>query len=180
MSQLTKIILAAVLGLALVGVVLYQITRDPMGEKQRARTGTPAASNSVSSDAGEPITGELKESDVDVDALLAGIREVDFDYDRERMPRDPLTPLVGTVTRLRDEGDRPPDEVVPPAILSQVLSKTISGIVWDKRYPIAVVDNEVVHPGYEYADGTVVESIQMDRIVFRVGDSLIHVELEEL
>ena len=190
MSQRTQYIVAAIVGVILVGVVLFQVTRKPPAPPPTKGGRTPATANrpvavsppAASSDArkAEPVTGELQEVDVDIDGLLAGIQEVDFDYDRERIPRDPLTPLVGTVARRRDDEEAPADDLVPPAILSEVLGKKVSGIVWDKRYPIAVVDNEVVHPGYEYADGTVVDSIQLDRVVFRVGDSLIQVELEEL
>ena len=190
MSQRTQYIVAAIVGVILIAVVLFQVTRKPPAPPPTSDRGAPVmprplgtpAPRAASSDAREakPVTGELQEVDVDIDGLLAGIREVDFDYDRERIPRDPFTPLVGTVARRRDDGEESPDELVPPAILSEVLRKKVSGIVWEKQYPIAVVDNEVVHPGYEYADGTVVDSIQLDRVVFRVGDSLIQVELEEL
>ena len=121
----------------------------------------------------------LRETDVDIQALLSSIKEVDFDYDREREARDPLTPLVGALARRMDE-QTASDETVPPAILGDILSKTVSGIVWDARRPVAVVDNEVVYPGFQYPDGTSVAAIDPGKVVFKVGDSLIQVELEEL
>jgi hypothetical protein len=59
------------------------------------------------------------------------------------------------------------------------MNKVVSGIVWDERHSLAVVDNEVVYPGYVYADGVTVESIERDRVVFKVGDSLIQNPLKE-
>jgi hypothetical protein len=109
--------------------------------------------------------------------LLANIKEVDFDYETERLPRDPMAPLVGTLTRKAPEGTEEQPAAPPTAV--QVMNKVVSGIVWDERHPLAVVDNEVVCPGYVYADGVTVESIERDRVVFKVGDSLIQNPLKE-
>ncbi|NIA14464.1 MAG: hypothetical protein GWP08_10305 [Nitrospiraceae bacterium] len=176
-SQRNKTILVIGLVVVLAGVLIFQFAHKP------ARS--PAAASKKTQATGQVTTGEsvkvaqLRETDVDIRAMQASIKEVDFDYDRERQARDPLTPLVGALARRTDD-QAVPDETVPPAILGEVLSKTVSGIVWDARRPVAVVDNEVVYPGYQYPDGTSVAAIEPGKVVFKVGDSLIQVELEEL
>ncbi|MCX5758111.1 MAG: hypothetical protein NTU83_06325, partial [Candidatus Hydrogenedentes bacterium] len=110
---------------------------------------------------------------------LTGIKEVNFDYDRERMPRDPLAPLVGTVTK-KKEGETSDETPTQSPTVLQIMNKVVAGILWDKVRPLAVVDNEVVYPGYEYPDGTRVEKIEKNAVTFKVGDSEIQVELKEL
>lgn len=187
-----QIIIVAVLGVVLVGVLIYQVTRPAPGgpkvenTKAPAATGVPAAA-APSAAAHAPAAGatasggstQLKHADVDVDGLLAGIQEVNFDYDSSRMPRDPMAPLVGIVAKVQEDGETS-TEAAPTATISQLMQKVVSGIVWDKVYPVAIVDNEIVYPGYRYPDGTAVEKIERDRVVFRIGDSLVQVELEEL
>lgn len=182
-SQRRQIIVVAVLGVLLAGVLIYQFGFKGVSHSSAAKTPAKTAPATRAAAAGAktaaaPKDGEQAETDeIDIDALLASIKEVDFDYEQERIPRDVMAPLVGKVSvRSEQEGSAAP---VAPATLGKVMSKTVSGIVWDKKYPVAVVDNEVVEPGYEYADGTVVESIEEDHVVFRVGESLIQVELKE-
>lgn len=196
-AQKKQIIILAVLGVVLVGALVYQLfiakEAAPPGNIGKGAAApapatpgakaAPAKPGAGPAPAAAPAAGEhgtqLKRADVDIDALLAGIKEVDFDYDREKMPRDPMRPLVGLVSKMDQEGEGGA-EAVPPATVGQVMGKVVSGIVWDKVRPVAVVDNEIVYPGYQYPDGTVVDAIERDRIVFKVGDSLIQVELEEL
>ena len=182
-SQRRRIIIMAVLGVVLVGVMFYQFVikggAAPAPAKPSATVpgntaGGPAAAPSAAPAAG---AAPADSAEIDIDALLASIQEVDFDYEKDRVPRDVMAPLVGKVAvRTDEEGTGAP---VAPATLGKVMSKMVSGIVWDESFPVAVVDNEVVEPGYEYADGTVVESIEEDHVVFRVGESLIEVELKE-
>lgn len=198
-AQKKQLIILAVLGVVLVGAVVYQLfiakEAAPPGNlgKQAGASApatpgakpAPAKPGAGTAPAATPATApgeqgtQLKRADVDIDALLAGIKEVDFDYDRDRMPRDPMRPLVGQVSKM-DQGGEGGGEAVPPATVGQVMGKVVSGIVWDKARPVAVVDNEIVYPGFQYPDGTVVDAIERDRVVFKVGDSLIQVELEEL
>jgi hypothetical protein len=88
-----------------------------------------------------------------------------------------MAPLVGSLTRKAPESTEEQPAAPPTAV--QVMNKVVSGIVWDERHPLSVVDNEVVYPGYVYADGVTVESIERDRVVFKVGDSLIQNPLKE-
>lgn len=196
MSKRNQIIVLAALGIVAVAVVMFQILRPvpappatPTAGKTAAaaKTGapagagntTPAAKTASGSEGKEPAPGamQIKKADVNIDELLAGIKEVDFDYEQNRLPRDPMAALVGTLTRKEGEGaEKAP---LAPATAVQVMNKVVSGIVWDERRPLAVVDNEVVYAGYVYADGTTVESIERDRVIFKVGDSLIQNPLKE-
>ena len=183
-SQRNKIIFIAVLGLALAGVLVYQFGVKGVNPPAAAKPagGTPAASSVAAQPAAaaSPASAASQSAaaaEIDIDALLASIKEVDFDYEKDRVARDVMAPLVGKVAvRTEEGGDAAP---VAPATLGKVMSKVVSGIVWDESFPVAVVDNEVVEPGYEYADGTTVESIEEDHVVFRVGESSIQVELKE-
>ena len=197
MSKKTQFIMLAVMGVVLVAVVVYQLTREappppaagktasqPQGaSKTGTTTSTPAAAHaaktaSPSAPAATPASQtQIKKVDVNIDDLLANIKEVDFDYGGERLPRDPMAPLVGTLTA--KQGQDTEERPTAPATAVQVMNKIVSGILWDQRHPLAVVDNEVVYPGYVYADGASVESIERDRVVFKVGDSLIQNPLKE-
>jgi len=149
----------------------------PTGKATVAKPGVPAGKAATGQPQQEGQT-QFKQADVNIDELLTGIQEVDFDYDQQRLARDPMTPLVGTVAAATKKGEET-EQAVPPATVGQVLNKVVSGIIWDPRSPVAVVDNEVVYPGYEYADGTTVLSIERDRVIFQVGDSSIEVKLKE-
>ena len=194
MSPKTQITILVVVGVLLAGVIGYQLVRkEPpppsvggtvaktqgaakTGAVPPSPTGTAAKGESASASASSPQT-RIRKVDVNIDELLANIKEVDFDYEKGRLPRDPMAPLVGTLTRKAPEGTEEQPAAPPTAV--QVMNKVVSGIVWDERRPLAVVDNEVVYPGYVYADGVTVESIERDRVVFKVGDSLIQNPLKE-
>lgn len=189
-KQKTQLIILGALGVAVIGILLFQLTRGttpppPKGVSTvnqppaRGAAPTPPATAAAAKVPTAEAT-DAKRADINVDDLLAGIQEVDFDYDRERIPRDVLAPLVGSVAPTKEEQQEMNTELVPPAILGDILSKNVSGIVWDASRPVAIVDNEIVYPGYQYPDGTIVASIKADAVVFQVGDSLIQVELKEL
>lgn len=176
-EQRKQVIIFAVLAVALIGVLVYQFG---MGKKT-GPTPQPGAASGAPGSVTSGLTAEsvMKKAEVNIDELLAGIKEVDFDYDRERMPRDPLAPLVGTVTKKKD-GDGTEDTSMQSPTILQIMNKVVAGILWDKARPLAVVDNEVVYPGYEYPDGTRVVRIDKNSVTFRAGDSEIQVELKEL
>lgn len=185
-QQKKQVIVVAILGVVLVAVLAYQLTRKPPG----GATPSPAAKTGAAATAAAPAAASaapgaqtpesvMRRAEVNIDELLMGIKEVDFDYDRERMPRDPLTPLVGTVTK-KSEGETSGEPATALPTVLQVMNKVVAGVLWDKTRPLAVVDNEVVYPGYEYPDGTVVQRIDRNSVTFKVGDSEIQVELKEL
>ncbi len=147
-----------------------------------AAAGAAAQAKAPASAQGAASASAFKQSNVNIDELLASIKEVDFDYALERETRDPMTPLVGdrAMTQLTtsEEGGAP-SALNASAAQRLALNMVVTGIVWDKRAPIAVVNNEVVYPGYVFDSGIAVESIEPSRVLLRVGDSVIPKELEE-
>ena len=191
-----KLVIVAILGVVLAGVLVYQFVRKPPpmpdtgpAVENRATPRPPAspaaapAAKPAASSAAQPRTAttQLDQIDIDVSGLLSGIQEVAFDYDREPMPRgNPMKPLVGTVITpaiIEDQGQAAAAQRTPAWV--ELMSKVVSGIVWDPNNPVAVVDNEVVFPGYEYPSGILVNAIEPDRVVFKLGDSLVEIELKE-
>jgi hypothetical protein len=182
-----KIILGVLMLVAAI-VVVYQLTRGTgttttptttntprTTQSKNAPTTTPAggaAARTSTASAASPAT--FQEVEVDVDALLRDIEAVNFDYQAERIDRDPMTPLVGIV---RPQAGM--DMAMAPSRLD-VLNKKVTGIILDGQSPAAVVDDEVVQEGYVYPDGTMVYDIERDRVVFKIGDSLIPVEMKKL
>ena len=58
-------------------------------------------------------------------------------------------------------------------------SKQVTGIIWDKKYPVAIVDDVVVHVGYVFPNGARVDKIEPTRVLFKVCDTTIPVEMKE-
>lgn len=171
-----QIIIAVVLVVVLIIVVVYQVFiagGAPPAPPAVQKTAAPKTS-SARPPAPQPIMMETV--DIDPEALLRDVEVVPFDYDLHRIDRNPMTPLIGQVS-----GPRAPvytqDATARPF---EVLQKKISGIIWDEREPMAVVDNEVVVPGHVYPDGVLVHSIEPNRVVFKVGDSYYPVPIKEL
>lgn len=116
----------------------------------------------------------LKEVDIDADELLNNIRPVTFIYESERIERNPMTPLVGTLNAISS-----PTAIVRGSV-SSVMQKRVTGIVWDKYNPAAIVDEEIVTKGHEYPDGVRVYSIEPDQVTFQVGDTRVPIKMKEL
>lgn len=204
-----KIIAVAVLFVLAGGVLWWQMQptaeqRAAM-ENASAREGqgqadaAPEASDGTDPDAGVPAapsaaptaspspnaggtTGAAEGGyGADLDELLARVKEVDFAYDAVAIARNPMRPLVGSATpRMMTATAGGPGEPLDAQGLALVATRmSVTGIVWDADDPVAVVDNEVVHRGYEFATGVVVEDIEPSRVVLRAGDSLIPVDLKE-
>lgn len=176
-KQQKQILILVVMGIVLIGVLTYQMSSSKTPAAS-AKAGKSKAGQSAknTSGAAEDATeaSALKRTDIDIDVLLANIQEVDFEYDAEEIPRDPMRPLIGTLLTTEQE-----DPVIPPASVDRIRDKNVSGIVWNEHAPVAIVDNEIVVPGFVYPDGTEVESIGPDRVVFKVAESLIQVQLKE-
>ena len=93
-----QVIIAAVLGVVLVGVLVYQFFiagGPPPAPKAAKRPAQTAASTPAAGAAVQPT--RLKMVDVDIDTLLKEIKVVNFDYAAEKIDRDPMTPLVGSL-----------------------------------------------------------------------------------
>ena len=107
------------------------------------------------------------------------MKEVDFVYDNVALPRNPMHPLVGSSLprEMQQQGGAEPSNT--QVVVSIARNMHVTGIVWDENDPIAVVEDEVVHRGYEFPTGVVVEDIEPTRVVLRAGESQIPIDLEE-
>jgi len=73
-----------------------------------------------------------------------------------------------------------PQAPAAPTPLTDAYSKRVTGIVWDVSYPVAVVDDEVVSVGHVFPNGTQVYSIEPSRVILKVGDSTIPIEMKDM
>lgn len=154
---------------------------------------SPAAGPAVASTApaGGPARARFQKADVNIDELIAGIKEVDFDYDAVAMDTDPLTPLVGPFAPQHvATTDVPgaPSLAARQDVQMLVRNIHVTGIMWDKYDPMAVVvfpvqgekTSEVVSRGYKFPDMDVsVHDIETDRIILNINGVLVPIELEE-
>lgn len=179
---MNKNVLAGLLGVAAVGVVIYQLMfaggstpppPPPPPAGAPATGGAPAPAVAAPVVPGEAPT-RLTSVNVNIDELLKGVQEVSFDYEAMRIDRDPLDPLVG---QIRDQNALP---VTGSSGVLEIKRKRITGILYDEKNPQAVVDDEVVGIGHVYPNGVKVLDIQKDKVIFQLGDSPIPVEMKEL
>ena len=199
MTQTKKVIAAVVLGILAVVVFAMNMRKSPEERAklerlkqsiEQAQSGVPAApapqAASPGASAPSPATpGAARPvSDLakgpDLDQLLADITEEDFDYALSKKRRNPMTPLVGEVVVARGVFGEPGSKL-SRSFEAQMTARgmQVTGVVWDDQNPMAVVDNEVVWPGYVFPLGIKVESIGRDHVILRVEDTLITRELEE-
>lgn len=176
-----QVIIAGVLGVALVVVLVWQlfikgVSPPKAGTAAGAKPPVQTAKTASPPPAGAADNGpmRLKTDEVDLDKLLEDIEVVTFDYQASRIERDPMAPLIGYI--------RPGETkaVLETPVVADVRRKKVTGIIWDEYDPVAVVDNELVSLGHTYPNGVEVYSIERDRVLFKVGDSLYPVEMKEL
>lgn len=181
-------ILVAILVLG--GVLVWTANRKSPEEIERSerfariRAERDAAAKSGKSpaagkEAAAEDTGVFKTADVDIDALSQSIQEVEFEYNIERLSRDPMSPLIGLKTAESTSESSQPQIGLDQRLIQTARLKSVSGIVWDDLSPFAVIDNEVVTTGYAYPEGIIVDEIHPDHVVFRVNDARVEVELKE-
>jgi hypothetical protein len=193
MNQRTKIIIGAILGLALLLIVVIQLMPDSehreymanvrQGQSQDpqppADPGAPAA---PAAPAARPAPAAPQRAEVDIDALLASVREVEFDYNEASIRRDPMRPLVGRMSPAAF-GEMTAAQMLPQQAQGLNLvarNMVVTGIVFDANRPLAIVNNEIVSRGTELSSGILVEDIEVNRVILRVNGTLIPLELEDL
>lgn len=170
-----QIFLLVVLVIGAIGAVGYQFMGGGTDTPSTSTKGKASAKK-----AKEEPTQRFVEVDVNIDTLLEGIRAVNFDYASERISRDPMTPLVGQLAeQASQDAAAATQEASPGQNRMEIFLKKITGIVWDKHDPRAVIDNEVVGIGYTYPSGVQIYNIEEKRVTFKDGDSLIHRDLED-
>lgn len=113
---------------------------------------------------------------IDIEALIAGIQEVTFDYELERRAVNPMRPLVGMYQSPLlgsigtgegvDGATAAPDYV----LLEKAQRMEVSGIIWDSSFPVAVIDGEVLQVSGEVSPGIRIHSITQDTVELEVGD----------
>ena len=174
-----KYIILGVLLIAAAGVVGYQVLSGPGAPPTLPANDRPQPTETEAPAAGSAFV----RAEVDLDQLIDSIQEVDFNYETEAVPRNPMTPRIG-VTGEAVVGERGLVGPVSPA-LSVARSMVITGIMYDSDEPVAVLENradqevEIVSVGHEFPVGILVESIEESRVVLRVGDMRIPKTLEE-
>lgn len=204
-----QVILAAILGIALLGVLVYQfvlreappLPSDALGNDQSTQTtgspvtGAPAtvAAPALASAPGgaappagvrapapyPPSANKPLELE-DIQAMIASVEVKPIDYPQVRIARNPMTPLVGSMRQQGSEGaSDAPAEVMTQVKIDTTASKQVSGIIWDPQYPVAIVDDMVVHVGYVFPNGAQVQEIEPTRVLFKVGNTIIPVEMKE-
>lgn len=186
-----QVIIACVLVAVLAGVLVYQfVLQKPVAPPSSADTaaavGAPIAAPAATPP-GIPAPAPFPQaapdvSELDIRAMIASVEVKPIDYPRVRMARDPMTPLVGQIKPdevMESQEGAPPGPAVTQVKIDTTASKQVTGIIWDKNYPVAVVDDVVVHEGYVFPNGARVEQIEPTRVLFKVGDTIIPVEMKE-
>ncbi len=200
-----KIIILAVLGLVAAYFVLKPFFSESDFDRQyrenMAKSGQnqPAAgdANSAAGQADAPSTAvksQFQKASVDVDQLISSIKEISFNYDTDRMQTNPMTPLVGpaahqALASASSTGDTPGGALAVGSE-SQMVLRTfrVTGILWDKRDPMAVVTypvkgqltSEVVTRGYVFPDLDVtVVDVEQERVILEASGTQISLQLEE-
>jgi hypothetical protein len=182
-----KLIVLGVMMLTLAAVGFWQFSRGtgsvqpPASSTAVATTETaaPAAAPAPADGAPAVVQSQFKEVDVDLDKLVQEIKEVDFAYLPEG--RNPMTPLVGRTyfaTNGAEDGTGAGLGAFELMAIAQRMSLT--GLIWDEKDPVAVIDNVVVRPGYEFPEIDIrVREIQPTSVTLEVEDSLVELTLEE-
>lgn len=175
-----QVIIAAVLGVVLVCVLVYQflIAGGPAAPTQTASSRpATAAGPAPAAPATAATPARLRKVDVDLDKLIRNIEPVTFIYNNERITRNPMTPLVGRIFSA-SATDQPARTSI--GIDFSIRQKKVTGIIYNEYNPVAVVDDELVTEGHQYPDGVIVFRIEPKRVWFEWRDSQIPVELKEL
>ncbi|GMV94794.1 MAG: hypothetical protein AMXMBFR82_45720 [Candidatus Hydrogenedentota bacterium] len=216
-KQRRNVIILVVLGIATLGVLYWQFFTESEFDRQyrenqekaaaqpaatpgapAAPAGAPAATPAATPAAATPAAGApaqgsaFQRADVDIDELIAGIKEVDFDYDEVAADVNPMTPLVGPFAPQQIAQGESAGGAETMAqrqdIQKLVRNLTVTGIMWDQFDPMAVVRfpvqgeviSEVVTRGFEFPElGVTVHDIETDRVTLNVDGMLIPIELEE-
>ncbi len=174
-----QVIVAAALGAVLVAVLVYQLVlaggpsptggadAPPSQEQQPER---PARTQA----AAQPDAVAVE--DIDILALTRTVEVKPINYAGVRIDRNPMTPLVGIMgPDYVDESGLEDDPESHKALIRRV----VTGIIWDPRKPLAIVDNDVVHEGYVFADGVVVHEIEPTRVLLKDNDMISPLEIKE-
>jgi hypothetical protein len=198
-----KIIILAVLGVAAAYFVLKPFITESDFDRQYRENQAKAPQQAAASGEATPAAGgaaapavksQFQKASVNVDQLIDSIQEISFDYDTDRMQVNPMTPLVGPSAH-QALATAPPTGEGPGTMFaggndSQTILRTfrVTGILWDKRDPMAVVSypvkgqlsSEVITRGYSFPDlGIKVIDIEQERVILDANGTQVSLQLEE-
>lgn len=182
-------IIATALGVVLLIVLVWQLgpvfmapAPPPAPAAATGAAPTPAAAKAAPAAKAAAVTPT---DGLDLDSLYANVQQVNFNYNEERLQaamRDPMAPLVFNQLEGAAAGEDGESGVPMVGKAEQIFlarQMVISGIIYNESAPYAIVDNEVVMPGYTFPTGIVVESISEDSVILRVDDTPIELKLGE-
>jgi hypothetical protein len=190
-----KTIIAIVLGVAALGVVLYQMRgmfmpNRPAPTKVAAAAQQPTLPSSSAAASKQASTGPSGGKNNDVMSIMAdgyagyiaGLEEASIDFSSKRF-KNPMTPIVkeGDSERPQSWGPAQVTEVpdLLPGVAQLSQDDTIEGIVWNDAEPLALVNDQVVGVGEELEDGAVVTSITQDTVKFSRNGKRYYLVLRE-
>ena len=187
-QQKKQVIIAGVLGAVLVGVLVYQFLlagEPPPGSAEIAGDKGNAADTAKKppSSTGPAETGAsvnlLEATEIDIEELTQSVEVQPMEYRAVKIARNPLTPLVGIIGGPGETEivEPPGDAGATPSVSRRI--REVTGVIWDEVNPVAIIDNMVVHEGYVFADGVVVQSIEPTRVLLKIGESIRPLEMKE-
>jgi hypothetical protein len=162
-----QIIMLAVLGVALLGVFIKQFAMSP--STNAAISNTQAAESAAEAKSGSVFA----EIDLDIENLSRKISDVNFNYHDNHEARNPSMPLVGKHFIQLAKADKGTPQEFQENLLYYANQMQVTGIIWDKDRPMAVVDEEVVHIGFRFEEPISVKAITPDHVVLTlVGEEI--------
>jgi hypothetical protein len=173
-------IIAGALGVVLVVVLFYQFvikgTSPPTAPSGGSGGTTTVASTAAPAAGKKPLVPtRLNKVDIDLDELNEKVETVKFRYEVARISRSPMTPLVGRI-----KAGNIDLTAISPINRAEIEEKSVTSIIYNEYAPLAVIDDEVVSEGHQYAGDVVLIKIEPKRVWFTWGDTEIPVELKEL
>ena len=110
----------------------------------------------------------FQETDVNIDSLIQRVREVEFDYGEDHLARNPTHPILGGSKYLLQLAADRAATATPEDLLYAANRKELTGILWNEKSPLAVIDNEVVYVGFRFLEPIEVKAIEPTRIVLTI------------
>jgi len=131
-----------------------------------ASASTQAAGAAANNTGANPSGSVFDEIDINIQELVQNIKEVSFRYEDEHLARNPSAPLVGAYAIYSKKVDLANGEVpTTDNLLYEANRKKVTGIIWDEKHPMAVIDDEVVYVGYRFEEPISVKAILADHVV---------------
>ena len=173
-KQREKVIVLALLGLVIVGVLWFQFFRGPsMSAPANAVANAPA--KAIPAQIAAVAGSVFQEVDFNIEELVQSIKEVDFDYMEARLARDPMAPLLAGAAFLRPQARyaHSGTSSMSDSVVYEANRKTVTGIIWDETDPVAVIrepglPERIVYAGDRLGAGIVIKAVEQNHVVFAI------------